>query len=48
LLVGLHERDLVLLGSGTRRAPIVVGPPYEDEPSIGSLAKRPEHASPAL
>jgi hypothetical protein len=38
LLVGLHKRDLVLLGSRTRGAPIVVGPPHEDEPRIGSLA----------
>jgi hypothetical protein len=44
LLVGLHERDLVLLGSRARGAPVVVGPPHEDEPRIGSRAKRPEHA----
>jgi hypothetical protein len=43
LLKGLHQHQLVLFGSRARRAPVVVGPPHEDEPRIGSLAKRPEH-----
>ena len=45
LLVSLHQRQLVRLGSCAGCAPVLVGPPHEDEPSIGSLAKRDQHAS---